>query len=137
MLLLAEFGSLLTLGLMVYCLVDIITTDDAQPFGIPKLIWMLLVVMLPLVGSVVWLIVGRRAKLAAQPRGSGYERVPDHDRPGRAAVSSPESDAEFQRQVRERAEEQRRRYRRAQEQPGPTPDEPPADHPGPGGDRPA
>ncbi len=36
---------------------------------------------------------------------------PEYDRPGRAAPAKPEDDEEFLRKVRERAEEQRRRYR--------------------------
>ena len=43
-----------------------------------------------------------------------YERetpvFPEYDRPGRAAAVDPEKDEEFLRQVRERAEEQRKRY---------------------------
>jgi hypothetical protein len=34
---------------------------------------------------------------------------PEYDRPGRAAGLTPESDEDFLRRVRERAEEQRRR----------------------------
>ena len=39
---------------------------------------------------------------------------PEYDRPGRAAAANPEDDEEFLRKVRERAEEQRRRYRESQ-----------------------
>ena len=35
---------------------------------------------------------------------------PEYDRPGRAASVDPAKDEEFLRQIRERAEEQRRRY---------------------------
>ena len=44
-------------------------------------------------------------ELRAQPL------FPEYDRPGRAAALDPEKDEEFLRQVRERAEEQRRAYR--------------------------
>jgi hypothetical protein len=36
---------------------------------------------------------------------------PEYDRPGRFAATNPENDEEFLRQVRERAEEQRRLHR--------------------------
>ena len=58
-------------------------------------------------------------------RRSSYERetsqFPEYDRPGRAAGMTPESDEEFLRKIRERAEEQRRKAaeekkRREQEQ---------------------
>jgi hypothetical protein len=152
MLLLAEFGSLLTLGLMVYCLVDIIMCPEPQPHGLPKLIWVLMVMFLvPPVGPLVWVIVSRRAKATAGPPPGGPERrlpdLPEYDRPGRAAAPDPETDAEFLRRVRERAEEQRRRYRESKEQAGvdpaadrPAPEppsDPAADPAGPEGDRPA
>ena len=61
-------------------------------------------------------------------RRSAHERAtpafPEYDRPGRAAATDPEKDEEFLRQVRERAEEQRKRYEQSKkEQPEePTPD---------------
>ena len=39
---------------------------------------------------------------------------PEYDRPGRAAAVNPEDDEDFLRKVRERAEDQRRRYRESQ-----------------------
>jgi hypothetical protein len=61
----------------------------------------------------------RPAELAARARGAEF---PEYDRPGRAAAAKPEDDEEFLRKVRERAEEQRRRYRESQrdEDPGAT-----------------
>jgi hypothetical protein len=60
----------------------------------------------------VELVVGR--PVGPRPL-SPYERTapayPEYDLPVRAAASDPEADAAFLRQVRERAEEQRRRYR--------------------------
>jgi hypothetical protein len=108
-------------ALEIFCLVDVLTTDEDRVRSLPKIAWFLLILFFPLVGSVVWLVAGR-----PQTAGSGrspYERTapayPEYDRPGRAAGLTPESDEEFLRKVRERAEEQRRRYaeeQRAREQ---------------------
>lgn len=39
-------------------LVDIVSRDDSQVRGLPKLVWVLLVIFVPLLGSALWLIVG-------------------------------------------------------------------------------
>jgi hypothetical protein len=99
-----------TLGLWIFCLVDVITTDDSSCRNLPKGLWLLLVLVVPLVGSIVWLVAGRPQQ-AARARGS-YERAtpafPEYDRPGRFAATSADDDEEFLRQCRERAEAQRR-----------------------------
>ncbi len=100
-------------ALWVYCLVDVLGSRDDEVRGLPKLGWFVVVLLFPLAGSLVWLVAGRPQ--AARPARSAYERpapaFPEYDRPGRATASSPEADEDFLRQVRARAEEQRRRYR--------------------------
>lgn len=107
--------ALLLLALTVFCLIDVITSESDRVRYLPKAVWGLLVLFFPLVGSIVWLIAGRPLAPAGP---SPYERTapayPEYDRPGRAAGLSPESDEEFLRKVRERAEEQRRAYREQQ-----------------------
>ncbi|MET0806784.1 MAG: PLDc N-terminal domain-containing protein [Lacisediminihabitans sp.] len=51
--------SVLTLALVIGALIDIITRDEWQVKHLPKLVWVLLVVFLPLVGSIIWFAVGR------------------------------------------------------------------------------
>ncbi|WP_423920552.1 PLDc N-terminal domain-containing protein [Frigoribacterium sp. 2-23] len=51
--------SFLTFVALVLALVDIITRDEWQVKHLPKLVWVLLVVFLPLVGSILWFAVGR------------------------------------------------------------------------------
>lgn len=109
---------LLVFVLAIFCLVEAISARDGEVRNLPKWAWILLVLFFPLVGSIAWLVAGRPARRPQQswaPPG-----FPEYDRPGRAAAANPEDDAEFLRKVRERAEEQRRRYaeeqRRAQEQ---------------------
>jgi hypothetical protein len=101
---------IVTLGLWIFCLVDVITTDDSSCRNLPKGLWLLLVLVVPLVGSIVWLAAGR-PQPAARAR-APYERAtsafPEYDRPGRFAATSADDDEEFLRQCRERAEAQRR-----------------------------
>ena len=86
----------LLLALDVFCVIDLIQTREDEVRNLPK---------------IAWLAAGR-------PQGGGrsrsaYERAvpayPEYDRPGRAAGLTPESDEEFLRRIRERAEEQRRK----------------------------
>jgi len=99
-------------ALWVYCLVSVISTDDGRIRHLPKVAWLLIVLFFPFAGSVAWLIAGRPASAGARP--NRYDRAapefPEYERPGRAAAADPTKDEEFLRHVRERAEEQRRRY---------------------------
>lgn len=103
----------LTLILWIICLVDVITTEDGDARHLPRIYWLLIVLFLPLVGSIIWLVAGRPVRGTAHAR--YYERdvpaFPEYDRPGRFAATDAESDAEFLRRCRERAEEQRGRAR--------------------------
>lgn len=101
----------LPLVLVIYCLVEAITSKDEDIRHLGKVWWILLILFFPFVGSIAWLAAGRPVRGTA--RRSARERpapeIPEYDRPGRAAAVNPEADAEFLRKVRERAEEQRRR----------------------------
>jgi len=102
---------LLLIALDVFCVIDLIQTRDDEVRNLPKIAWLLLILIFPPIGSIAWLAAGR-----PQPgsrRSSPYERsasdFPEYDRPGRAAGLTPESDEEFLRKIRERADEQRRK----------------------------
>ncbi len=106
-------------ALWVFCLVDVITTDESLCRNMPKTAWILVVLLLADIGAVVWLVAGRpwpsTSGTANLPylgnRGPVSSAYPEYDRPGRFAATDTADDEEFLRQVRERAEEQRRRYR--------------------------
>ncbi|QMU95938.1 PLDc_N domain-containing protein [Microbacterium esteraromaticum] len=51
--------TLIVIALMVFALVDIIRRDDSQVRFMPKFVWLLLVVLLPFLGSVLWFALGR------------------------------------------------------------------------------
>ena len=102
----------LLFAFLVYCVVTVLISRDDEVRHLPKIGWLVLVLLFPLVGGIAWLLVGRDR---ASVRRSSYERpataFPEYDRPGRAAGATPESDEEFLRRIRERAEEQRRKGR--------------------------
>ncbi|MGH9018007.1 MAG: PLD nuclease N-terminal domain-containing protein [Acidimicrobiales bacterium] len=45
--------------LWLYCIYDVITTDDAIIRHLPKMVWLILVIVLPDIGSLLWLALGR------------------------------------------------------------------------------
>jgi hypothetical protein len=97
------------LGLLVYCVLNIITTPESEVRNLPKLLWLLLVVVLPLIGSVAWLVAGRpQGPSRSLPYKGNAGIPPEYDRPGRATAYRPDDDEAFLRQLRERAEQQRR-----------------------------
>lgn len=55
----AVLFSILTLALMVGAIIDIITRRDDQVKYLPKVIWIILVLLIPLAGSLIWFLVGR------------------------------------------------------------------------------
>lgn len=106
MLLFGEAGAVVELLLLVYCVLNVITTPEDQVRNLPKLLWLVLVIALPLIGGVAWLVAGRPQYRRAPVPGT---RFPEYDRPGRAVAKNPDDDEAFLRGLRERAEEQRRR----------------------------
>ncbi|KJQ54449.1 PLDc N-terminal domain-containing protein [Microbacterium sp. SA39] len=73
------FLSILIVVLMIVALVDIITRDDSQVKHLPKMVWIIIVILLPLIGSGLWFGLGReyggsgismpRMRRAARPSG--------------------------------------------------------------------
>ncbi|ROQ39800.1 phospholipase D-like protein [Frondihabitans sp. PhB188] len=45
--------------LVIAALVDIITRDESQVQHLPKLMWVFLVIIIPVIGSILWFAVGR------------------------------------------------------------------------------
>jgi len=51
--------SVLTLAVMIFAIVDIVLRPEGQVKHMPKLVWLLLVILLPLIGSILWFAMGR------------------------------------------------------------------------------
>jgi len=72
--------------LWIYCIYDVITTDEALVQHLPKLVWLLIVVLLSDLGSLLWLAFGRPRiwhRRAQDPtRRAGYATGPTADTSG-------------------------------------------------------
>jgi hypothetical protein len=100
--------------LWLYCLFDAISADPARIRNLPKGLWVLIVVLLPDIGSLLWLVAGRPQGAARSLPSTGNTGVPpEYDRPGRAVATNPDDDAAFLEGLKRRAEEQRRKAEEA------------------------
>lgn len=64
--------SVLLFLLMFAALADIITIDGSKMKHLPKIMWIIVVILLPLIGSILWFLVGREYP---EPTSSG-QRAP-------------------------------------------------------------
>lgn len=67
----------IALVLSIYCVVDCIKSDESLVRGLPKLVWVFVILLFPLAGSVAWLAAGR-PKVTRPPRRQ-MPRGPDDD----------------------------------------------------------
>jgi hypothetical protein len=79
--------ALVLLGLWIYCIFDVISTDDSMVRNLPKMLWLLIVFFIPDIGSIAWLILGRPQGTSFEP-GSAKYRAPRRS-------TSPDDDPEF------------------------------------------
>ena len=103
---------LLELGLLVYCLVDCVQTPDGAHRNLPKWGWIVLILLLPLIGSIAWLVAGRPDRRRADvpwpsTRTAGF---PEYERPraGRGRSLAPDDDPEFLAGLAARREDEQR-----------------------------
>ncbi|QEO13866.1 hypothetical protein FLP10_05085 [Agromyces intestinalis] len=79
--------SLLIVVAMIAALIDIIMRDEWQVKHLPKFGWIILVILLPLIGTVLWFVLGREyagGGPVALPRPG---RRPDASRPGQSVTA--------------------------------------------------
>jgi len=109
------FIGLLLLGLWVYCVFDVISTDSALARNLPKMAWLMIVVFLPDIGSIAWLALGRPQFAGWRPgdtaraprRVVGPEDLPTY--PASRAGSPDERLQAWEDDLHRREEEHRRR----------------------------
>lgn len=93
------FLAAVQLVLFVLGLISSLSADRVR--NAPRLVWVLLIVLIPLLGSIAYFLWGR-------PAGALPETVP---RRGRSRPASPDDDPDFLRSLRAKESEQSRRDR--------------------------
>ena len=117
---------LLILALALFAVIDCLSRDDDEIRGLPKVLWVLVILLFPLLGSLAWFIAGRPRGAGLPGRGgsggpaAGPGAGPGERRFGRSTggstggrVVAPDDDPEFLR----RLDEQRRKRRADDEEP--------------------
>jgi len=101
-------GGLVFLAVWIFCFIDVLTTPETACRNLPKLAWVFIVLLLPLVGSVAWLVAGHAWDRTRLPAGRPAAR---NTAPARRVPTNPDDDEEFLAGLKLQAEEQRRRAR--------------------------
>ncbi len=96
------------LALWIYCIVDVIATDEGVIRNLPKLVWLLIVIFVPTIGSIVWLLLGRPERAGFAPGDSSYRaepRAPRLDNSTRRSLGTmaPDDDPRYLAELDERA----------------------------------
>ncbi|HVL80241.1 MAG TPA: PLDc N-terminal domain-containing protein [Actinomycetota bacterium] len=111
-----RLGGLLLVALSAYCVFDVIRSPDPAVRELPKLVWLLLVLLFPPIGPIAWLLLGRpenasfsdpnlpRAHPSAPPM-----RAPDTDPDFLRSVDAEVYELRRQEALRRWEEEKRRR----------------------------
>jgi hypothetical protein len=89
--------SLALIALTIFVLVDIITSDEWRIRNLPKVAWVIVVILLPLIGSVLWFAVGRAYDQPVETLSFGVprrqEEMPSH------SVDDDDVDAAVEREI--------------------------------------
>ncbi len=67
------------LALTVYAVVDCVQTEEQQVRHLPKGLWLLLVVIVPVVGPLAWLLTGHERSVPPRRRPITGPRGPEDD----------------------------------------------------------
>ena len=101
--------AILSIALTVFALADCVQTQDDKVRGVPKWAWIVLIVLIPWVGPLTWLFVGKERSWG---RGSSGSPGPRRDGP-----LAPDEDPEFLRKLDEDIRRERRERRERGEGP--------------------
>lgn len=67
--------TVIAVAFTIYTLVDVLLTDRARVRGLQKPVWALIVVLLPVIGGLLWLVIGK----ARRTSGGSRLIAPDDD----------------------------------------------------------
>ncbi len=96
---------ILAVAVWIYALIDLAQTpEDEVPQGLPKAMWLILIIFVPVIGAIAWLVVkwvansGRATRPSRGPSGGiggiGSGSLP-YRRPKRKGPMAPDDDPEF------------------------------------------
>jgi len=89
---------LVAAAVLIYTVVDIALIDRSRVKGLPKILWVLIVIVLPIIGAVLWFLLGRERLSERGADGGSVRRGP----------RAPDDDPEFLRKIGREAEQEER-----------------------------
>ncbi|MGH9223187.1 MAG: PLDc N-terminal domain-containing protein [Acidimicrobiales bacterium] len=115
------FIGFLLIALWIYCIFDVIASEEVLIRNLPKYVWLMIVFFLPDIGSLAWLALGRPAYAGWRPGDTGQRpaatrrHVAPEDRVGFATPPGERHDdkklEEWEADLKRREEELKRRRR--------------------------
>lgn len=115
---------LVSVGVMIYALIEAISTPSERTRIMPKGVWIVVIILIPLIGGVLWLLFGNENSYLASTV-QGFKKTSGPARP-----STPDDDEEFLRsldiqraqqrkdeELKKREEELRRREQELKDDP--------------------
>lgn len=67
--------------LWAYCIFDVISTEESLIRNMPKILWLVVVILLPSIGAVAWLLLGRPIGAGLRPGDTSPRRPPSRPSP--------------------------------------------------------
>jgi hypothetical protein len=98
--------TIVLLGVYIASIIDVIRTPSRETRKLPKFVWLIIVIALPVIGGALWWLLGRV--------------WPDRRRK-RGRMASPDDDARFLRQLDDEVWKRKMRERRSGEEDGDAP----------------
>lgn len=96
---------MLLLAFWIYCVFDVVMAEPTLVRNLPKLVWLVFVVVVPTVGGIAWLVAGRPAGASFRPGSTDHRPArpsPGRRGPGPAPPRGPDDDPDFLRRLDER-----------------------------------
>jgi hypothetical protein len=89
--------SLAFLALTIFVLVDIITSEEWRIRNLPKFAWVIIVILLPLIGSILWFVAGKSYDQPVETLSFGDPRR--RELPEQVSVDDEDVDAAIEREI--------------------------------------
>jgi hypothetical protein len=80
---------ILPLAITIYAVIDAIQTENSRVLYLPKLVWIVLILLFAPIGGIAWLVTGRQRGPKSGRRGPNYP----------AAPRGPDDDPDFLRNL--------------------------------------
>ncbi len=99
--------SVVTFVVLLAALIDIITKTDGQVKHVPKMVWIIIVILLPLIGSILWFAIGREYAAPVDRGGfadahrRAWPASGPMNQPAAAGWSTEQELAELEREIEE------------------------------------